>query len=44
MAVYGAVVATEVTFLSGLHISLTATAVLLLVTAAASLALRGHHY
>ncbi|SCL39343.1 MFS transporter, DHA2 family, methylenomycin A resistance protein [Micromonospora pallida] len=38
---YGAVVASQATFLSGLHISLTATAVLLLLTAAASLTLRG---
>ncbi|PWU47367.1 MFS transporter [Micromonospora globispora] len=41
VAVYGAVVASQATFLHGLHLSLTATAVLLLLTATASLALRG---
>ncbi|WP_328468970.1 MFS transporter [Actinoplanes sp. NBC_00393] len=40
VAAYGAVVASRPTFLAGLRISLTATAILILFTAAASLALR----
>ena len=40
VAVFGAVVTAQATFMSGLRISLTATAVLVILTAAASLALR----
>ncbi|WP_045746659.1 MFS transporter [Actinoplanes rectilineatus] len=43
VAAYGAVVAGQATFRSGLHISLTATAILIVLTAAASLALRDGH-
>jgi DHA2 family methylenomycin A resistance protein-like MFS transporter len=40
VAAYGAVVAGQASFLSGLHISLNATAILVIFTAAGSLALR----
>jgi len=44
VAGYGAVVASQGRFLSGLHLSLTATAILVILTAAASLTLRGSHH
>jgi DHA2 family methylenomycin A resistance protein-like MFS transporter len=40
VAAFGAVVASQASFRSGLHLSLTVTAVLVILTAAASLALR----
>jgi DHA2 family methylenomycin A resistance protein-like MFS transporter len=40
VAAFGAVVAGQASFLAGRHISLTVTAVLVILTAAASLALR----
>jgi DHA2 family methylenomycin A resistance protein-like MFS transporter len=44
VAAFGAVVAGQASFLAGLHVSLTTTAILVLLTAAASLALRRNRH